>query len=81
MNDLANSRRRMAEALRELRVSAGLSTTQLANLLGWSQSKVSKTERGVTLPPPPDVEAWANATGASGELRAQLVCRKQMCFT
>ncbi len=62
----------MAEALRSLRVDAGLSTTQLARRLGWSQSKVSKTERGVTLPPPSDVEAWAVATAASAELRAEL---------
>lgn len=62
----------MAEALRGLRVEAGLSTTQLAHRLGWSQSKVSKTERGVTLPPPADVEAWAVATNASAELRARL---------
>ncbi|MGH3755032.1 MAG: helix-turn-helix domain-containing protein, partial [Pseudonocardiaceae bacterium] len=62
----------MAEALRGLRVEAGLSTTQLAHRLGWSQSKVSKTERGVTLPQPSDVEAWAIATGASSELQAEL---------
>lgn len=62
----------MAEALRGLRVEAGLSTTQLAHRLGWSQSKVSKTERGVTLPQPSDVEAWAIATGSSTELRAEL---------
>ena len=49
----------MAEALRSLRVDAGLSTTQLARQLRWSQSKVSKTERGITLPPASDVEAWA----------------------
>ncbi|MGH3720807.1 MAG: helix-turn-helix domain-containing protein [Pseudonocardiaceae bacterium] len=62
----------MAEALHDLRVDAGLSTTQLARRLGWSQSKVSKTERGVTLPPASDVEMWANATAAPPELRAQL---------
>ncbi len=63
----------MSEALRNLRVDAGLSTTQLARHLGWSQSKVSKTERGITLPPPSDVEAWADATGASAELAAELI--------
>ncbi len=62
----------MAEALRRLRAQAGLSTTQLAHRLGWSQSKVSKTERGVTLPQPSDVEAWAIATGASRKLQAEL---------
>ncbi len=63
----------MAEALRGLRAAAGLSTTQLAQRLGWSQSKVSKTERGVTLPSPSDVEAWANVTGAPADLRAELI--------
>ena len=72
MSGLSDERRRLAEALHGLRVEAGLSTTQLAHRLGWSQSKVSKTERGVTLPPPDDVEAWAIATGASAEMRARL---------
>lgn len=73
MIELSDERRRMAEVLHGLRVDAQLSTTQLAKLLGWSQSKVSKTERGVTLPPPSDVEAWANITKASTELRAELL--------
>lgn len=73
MTELSNERRRVAETLRDLRVASGLSTTQLAKRLDWSQSKVSKTERGVTLPPPSDVEAWAVATGASAELRAELI--------
>ncbi|MGQ0772831.1 MAG: helix-turn-helix domain-containing protein [Pseudonocardiales bacterium] len=73
MIGLSNERRRMAEALRDLRIDAGLSTTQLAQRLGWSQSKVSKTERGVTLPPSSDVEAWAVATQAPAELRAELI--------
>ncbi|MGH3872163.1 MAG: helix-turn-helix domain-containing protein [Pseudonocardiaceae bacterium] len=72
MSGLSDERRRMAEALRRLRAQAGLSTTQLAHRLGWSQSKVSKTERGVTLPQPSDVEAWAIATGASRKLQAEL---------
>lgn len=73
MTELSDERRRIAETLRNLRADAGLSTTQLAKRLGWSQSKVSKTERGVTLPPPSDVEAWAVATEASAELRAELI--------
>lgn len=72
MTELSDERRRMAEALRGLREQAGLSTTQLADRLGWSQSKVSKSERGVTLPPPADVDAWALATSAPNELRTRL---------
>lgn len=72
MNELSDERRRMAEILHGLRIDAGLSTTELAKLLRWSQSKVSKTERGITLPSISDVETWAVATAASAELRAQL---------
>jgi transcriptional regulator with XRE-family HTH domain len=73
VNKPSDERHRMAEALRSLRVDAALSTTQLARQLRWSQSKVSKTERGITLPPASDVEAWAAATGASAELAAELI--------
>ena len=73
MTELPEDRRRLAEALRGLREDAGMSTTQLAQRLGWSQSKVSKTERGATLPPPPDVAAWAAVTQAPAALRAELV--------
>lgn len=66
-------RQRLASALRDLRMAAGLSTTKLAERLGWSQSKVSKTELGRTVPPPADVAAWAVATGASTPLREELV--------
>lgn len=72
MSVLSDERRHLADTLRGLRVEAGLSTTQLALRLGWSQSKVSKTERGITLPLPSDVEAWAIATGASAKTRARL---------
>ena len=73
MTDPVEDRRRLASALRDLRTDAGLSTTQLANQLGWSQSKVSKTELGRSLPQPGDVETWARATGAGAELRGELV--------
>lgn len=59
--------------MRALRLNANLSTTQLAAQLGWSQSKVSKTELGRTLPEPDDVAAWAIATGADAETREELV--------
>src|SRR6185312_6779832 len=73
VNEQSSERRRMAETLRTLRTEAELSTNQLAKLLHWSQSKVSKTERGVTLPATSDVEAWTAATGASAKLAAELI--------
>lgn len=56
--DLA-ARRRLAERLRALRVGAGLSTTQLAQRLGWSQAKVSRIETATHGVAPGDVRAWA----------------------
>src|SRR6476469_2569013 len=49
-----------------------MSTTELAARLGWSQSKVSKTELGRTVPPRQDVLAWAQATAAPTELSEML---------
>lgn len=65
-------RPRLAAELRRLRIEAGLSTTQLAERLGWSQSKVSKTELGRTLPSQGDVRAWAETTGAPAGLSDEL---------
>ncbi|HEY2763936.1 MAG TPA: helix-turn-helix transcriptional regulator [Pseudonocardiaceae bacterium] len=70
-------RQRIAATLRQLRTDAGMTTTELAGRLGWSQSKVSKTELGRTLPTPADVTAWAQATGASDDARRDLLMRAE----
>ncbi|MGH3942313.1 MAG: helix-turn-helix domain-containing protein [Pseudonocardiaceae bacterium] len=72
MREADKDRRRAAAVLQGLRADAGLSTPQLAGRLGWSQSKVSKTELGRTTPSPQDVDAWARATGASSATREEL---------
>lgn len=59
---MTNDRQLLGHALRTLRSAAGLSTTELAAALHWSQSKVSRVERGVTPARPHEVEAWAVAT-------------------
>lgn len=69
-------RRRLAEALKALRVGAGFSGARLAGMLGWGaagQSKVSKIETFKQLPGEEDVTAWAAATGASTEAVAELL--------
>jgi transcriptional regulator with XRE-family HTH domain len=60
------------EALGQLRVQAGLSTRQLAERLGWSQARVSRIERGQTRATAEIVRAWAEVTGASPAMRAEL---------
>ncbi len=61
-------RQRLAASLRGLRSRARLSTYELAAALGWSQSKVSKMERGQVPAEPTDVAAWARATGAAPDV-------------
>ncbi len=73
MTESAEERHRLAAALRGMRTGAGLSTTQLAERLGWSQSKVSKTELGRSRPQPADVEAWTRATGADPAIRDEMI--------
>jgi transcriptional regulator with XRE-family HTH domain len=58
-------RRRLAEALKALRVGAGLSGARLAEVLAWQQSKVSKIETRKQLPTEDDIGAWTAATGAA----------------
>jgi transcriptional regulator with XRE-family HTH domain len=60
------------EALGQLRVQAGLSTRELADRLGWSQARVSRVERGETRATAEIVREWAEATGASPAMRAEL---------
>lgn len=67
------ARRRLAERLRALRVNAGLSTTQLAHQLGWSQAKVSRIETATHGVAPGDVRIWAEALDVPAAQVEQLV--------
>jgi transcriptional regulator with XRE-family HTH domain len=58
----------LADRLHDLRTQAGLSGKQLADLLGWQQSKVSRLENGRQTPTPTDLADWAR--GCQGDLDA-----------
>lgn len=58
------SRKELASLLRSARLDCGLSGQELADVLGWSQSKVSKIENGRTRPTADDVKAWLGACRA-----------------
>lgn len=62
----------LGRRLCDLRASAGFSTAALARRLGWSQSKVSKTERAKSLPTIGDIQEWARATNATEQQRREL---------
>lgn len=66
-------RQQLAESLRTLRERTGLSTTKFAKRVGWSQSKVSKSERGVTTLSPEDVAMWARISKADAQTTDRLV--------
>jgi transcriptional regulator with XRE-family HTH domain len=71
--DLLVSWPRLAGELQQLREAAGLTTRELADQLGVSQSKVTKLENARTVPSVEDVRAWATATNAPAEQAARLV--------
>jgi transcriptional regulator with XRE-family HTH domain len=72
MSQPSPSQQRLAAILRRLRDDAGLSTYQLSEVLGWSQSRVTRIERARIVPTAGDVEAWAQATNAPAQAREQL---------
>ncbi|WP_172386903.1 helix-turn-helix transcriptional regulator [Streptomyces sp. MNP-20] len=64
--DFQQARVALGERLRELRESrpgGRLTGTELAQQLGWQQSKVSKLETGRQTASAEDLKAWAEATG------------------
>ena len=73
MSDPREDSQELAARLRDLRTQAGLSTYQLSQMLGWSQTKVSKVERGQSVADPEDVAAWAAASGAAATYADELV--------
>ncbi|MFY7069701.1 helix-turn-helix domain-containing protein [Nocardiopsis changdeensis] len=54
--------------LRSARLNSGLAGQELADVLGWSQSKVSKIENGRTRPTTDDVKAWVDACRVSKDV-------------
>jgi transcriptional regulator with XRE-family HTH domain len=72
--DYQQARLSLGVRLRELRVEGGLTGRQLADRLGWTQSKVSKLENGKQTPTLADLVAWAEGTEHS-EAAAELTGR------
>jgi transcriptional regulator with XRE-family HTH domain len=77
----ARARSQLSDELRRLRLRAGLSTTDLAAQLGWSQSKVSRIERAAQAIAIPDVRAWAEAFGASADMIDNLAALAEQALT
>ena len=67
-NEESPQRRRLGQALRDLRNTAKLSGMQLAERLDISQSAVSRYELGQQIPSLEEVRAWARAVGAEDSI-------------
>jgi transcriptional regulator with XRE-family HTH domain len=72
--DPSPAQRRLAEALRTLRMRSGMSAAALARQLGlgWTQTKVSRTELAQRRISTADAANWAEAIGATAGERAEL---------
>ncbi|WP_433344566.1 helix-turn-helix domain-containing protein [Micromonospora sp. CA-111912] len=67
-------RRRLGNALHQLREATGLTGDQVIARIGWaSASKLSRLENGRSRPDPDDVLALLDLYGADGESRAELL--------
>ena len=66
-------RKQLGAELRKLRQATGMNSIDFGRACGWSQSKVSKTERGATLISPEDVRAWVSKADGDQETSDRLV--------
>jgi len=72
VSNVHEARIALGHRLRELRSAANLSGRQLAELLSWPASKISKLENGRQTPSDDDIRAWTRATGSEAETEALL---------
>jgi transcriptional regulator with XRE-family HTH domain len=64
-DNLSQRRHQLGEALRALREARGVSGRQMGGDLGWNQSKISRTESAINVPPIEDIRRWLEYCGAS----------------
>ncbi|WTW93472.1 DUF5753 domain-containing protein [Streptomycetaceae bacterium NBC_01309] len=66
-SSVQQARRALGARLRELREDRRLNLTKHAALCGWSRSKSSRIEDGLTQPSPDDIELWCAVCAAAPE--------------
>jgi transcriptional regulator with XRE-family HTH domain len=67
------AQRRLASALKQLRARSGMSAAELGRVLGWTQTRVSRTENGGRRISLAEAASWADATSAPPDLRTEVV--------
>lgn len=79
--ELSSQRRRLGDALRAVRSAAGLTGQQLAELLGASQSRISRIELGQQAAPPDLVRRWSEVARAPVDRVAELLALARVAGT
>jgi transcriptional regulator with XRE-family HTH domain len=67
-SSLNQAKEALGARLRELRLDAGISGTELARRAGWHQTKVSKIEYGKTKPTDSDIQVWCVHTMSENQV-------------
>ncbi|MEV6094910.1 helix-turn-helix transcriptional regulator [Nocardia sp. NPDC051981] len=67
-DSLDQAKEALGARLRELRLDAGISGSELARRAGWHQTKVPKIEYGRTKPTDADIRVWCAHTGAENQV-------------
>lgn len=71
--NLSSRRKRLAEALRDARSSAGVSGRTMAADLGWSQPKISRSEHGLNVPGTEDIRRWLTYCAVSDQQKSEIL--------
>ncbi len=66
-HNVQEARQALAHRLRELRLDAELTATELALRAGWHRTKISKLEHAATSPSAEDIRRWCGACGAADQ--------------
>jgi transcriptional regulator with XRE-family HTH domain len=73
VSDYHGEHRKLADRLKEFRRRSRLTGTEVAQRLGWAQSKVSRIERAQQFPSEEDIRGWLQTTGAPAEAIGELL--------
>ena len=65
---IGEARATLAGRLREIRITAGLTTGDLAEAAGWQRSKISKIEHVKQTPTVADIREWCSLSGAEDQV-------------
>lgn len=67
-NPTNEAKAELGKRLRDLRLTAGLTGTELARRAGWHQTKTSKIEHGKTIPTDADIRLWCHHTASENQV-------------